>query len=315
MARLSIIIPVLGNPSKLDDTLVSVLENRPAHCEVVVVHNQPYDDPYHLSDEVCFVPAPRGASLTECLNLGAANAHSPLLHVLMCGVEVCAGWATAALRRFCDPNVVAVAVALVDRENRDILVSKGLGYRAEGTVFRVAEGAELARVAEQEKQPCGPDLLAAFFRRSAVEAVGGFTSWSNPLYAGADLALRLKQAKLRCVWEPESVAHVDSAQVREKLGFARGCDSERFFWRWASENGWVRSLAGHAALLMGECVTTLVHPLRLGQWIGRAWGFATRRRQGSSKSQPADTSPTILPGPHLGETDDPFESRPTARVA
>jgi len=55
--RLSIVIPVLGDPRKLDDTLVSVLENRPAHCEILVVHNEPYDDPYQLSNEVCFIEA------------------------------------------------------------------------------------------------------------------------------------------------------------------------------------------------------------------------------------------------------------------
>ena len=60
MPRLSIVIPVLGDPQQLDDTLLSVLENRPANCEILVVHNQPYHDPYNLSDEVRFVEAERG---------------------------------------------------------------------------------------------------------------------------------------------------------------------------------------------------------------------------------------------------------------
>ena len=67
MTRLSIIIPVLGNPTRLDDTLVSVLENRPANCEIIVVHTRPYDDPYELSGEVRFLKARRKAGLAECL--------------------------------------------------------------------------------------------------------------------------------------------------------------------------------------------------------------------------------------------------------
>ena len=51
MSRLSIVIPVLGSLDGLEDTLVSVLENRPADCQIVVVLNQPYDDPYDLKDE------------------------------------------------------------------------------------------------------------------------------------------------------------------------------------------------------------------------------------------------------------------------
>ena len=61
MPRLSIVIPVLGNVEGLEDTLVSVLENRPVDCQIVVVLNRPYDDPYDLKDEVCFVEAPPGA--------------------------------------------------------------------------------------------------------------------------------------------------------------------------------------------------------------------------------------------------------------
>ena len=60
MPRLSIVIPVLGDPQQLDDTLLSVLENRPARCEIVVVHNRPYHDPYHLCEEVRFIQAEAG---------------------------------------------------------------------------------------------------------------------------------------------------------------------------------------------------------------------------------------------------------------
>ena len=62
MTRLSIIIPVLGHSTRLDDTLVSVLENRPANCEIIVVHTEPYDDPYDLAGEVRFLEARAGPS-------------------------------------------------------------------------------------------------------------------------------------------------------------------------------------------------------------------------------------------------------------
>ena len=37
VSRLAIIIPFLGNSQRLEETLVSVLENRPDDCEVIVV--------------------------------------------------------------------------------------------------------------------------------------------------------------------------------------------------------------------------------------------------------------------------------------
>jgi hypothetical protein len=82
VARLSIIIPVLGNLKRLEDTLVSVLENRPANCQVVVVLNQPYDDPYDLKAEVTFVQAVAGAGLVESVNRGLEAAEAPIVHLL-----------------------------------------------------------------------------------------------------------------------------------------------------------------------------------------------------------------------------------------
>ena len=83
MPRLSIVIPVWGNLHLLEDTLVSVLENRPAHCEIIVVLDGPYDDPYQLTDELSYVLAPSGASLAESANLGIAASEAPVVHLLL----------------------------------------------------------------------------------------------------------------------------------------------------------------------------------------------------------------------------------------
>ena len=52
MPRLSIIIPALGNSARLESTLVSVLENRPLDCDIIVVHTGEYNDPYDLAGEI-----------------------------------------------------------------------------------------------------------------------------------------------------------------------------------------------------------------------------------------------------------------------
>ena len=41
MPRLSIVIPSVADCNLLEDSLVSVLENRPADCGILVVHNRP----------------------------------------------------------------------------------------------------------------------------------------------------------------------------------------------------------------------------------------------------------------------------------
>jgi GT2 family glycosyltransferase len=280
--RLSIIIPVVGDSQQLDDTLVSVLENRPVNCEILVVHNRPYHDPYNLSDEVRFVEAECGAGMVECLNRGLAACRSPVVQVLACGVEVLPGWADAALRHFSDPAIAAVGGIVVDRDDRRKIVSAGWGYRVEGTAWRLGQQNEPDKVTAVQRDLCGPDALAAFYRTSAIQAVGGFSSWTGDALAGIDLALALRQAGFHCVLEPQFTAYAAATATRRESAFRCGRHAERLFWRWAPSHGWLSSLVGHMALLAGQCVISLWRPSMPVQLVGRVCGtldamFAERR--------------------------------------
>ena len=46
--RLSIVIPSVHGAQALEETLLSVLENRPEQCEVIVALACEYDDPWNL---------------------------------------------------------------------------------------------------------------------------------------------------------------------------------------------------------------------------------------------------------------------------
>jgi GT2 family glycosyltransferase len=115
VARASVIIPVLGDPRQMEDTLVSVLENRPADCQVIVVFNQPYDDPYELAGEVDFIEAPTGAGWAECVNRAVAHSSGEVVFVVHCAVEVEPGWLEAATEALARPGVAAAARTTVDR--------------------------------------------------------------------------------------------------------------------------------------------------------------------------------------------------------
>ena len=211
MPRLSIVIPVLGDPTRLDDTLVSVLENRPANSEVLVVHNEPYNDPYELAGEVRFFQASPRAGMAECLNLGLSASRSAVIHVLACGVEVRPGWAAAAMRHFRNADVAAVAAVVCARRDSRKIISAGLGYRAEGEAWRLGAGCNGDALDGVDEELCGPDLLAAFYCKSALEAIGGFCPLASDVLIGAEAALSLRHVGFRCVSEPECLATADSA--------------------------------------------------------------------------------------------------------
>ncbi|MCE5268474.1 MAG: hypothetical protein LLG00_11375 [Planctomycetaceae bacterium] len=295
MPRLSIVIPLLGDPAQLDDTLASVLQNRPANSEVLVIHNRPYDDPYGLAGEVRFIEAASDASLAECLNLGLRAARAAVVHVLRCGVEVSVGWAEVAMRHFRDAEIAAVAALVVSRDESRQVVSAGLGYRAEGVAWRLDRGAAYDELSECESSLCGPDILAAFYCKSTLEAVGGFSAHAADVATGVDAALAIRTAGFRCVLDPECVVRVDAASLVEKPGLRCGRDAERLFWRWASAHGLFRSVVGHTALLAGECVIGLWRPALFTQLTGRLFGViqaASGRRR--SQTEAANNS-TVIP--------------------
>jgi GT2 family glycosyltransferase len=311
---LSIIIPVVGNPSSLDDTLVSVLENRPNNSEIIVVHNRPYDDPYNLADEVRFIEVRRRAGFVECLNEGVAASQSPIVQVLACGVEVCPDWADNALPEFSDPGIAAVGVAVVTRDESPKIVSIGWGYRSEGTAWRPGQGHLLAEAFGRVSNLCGPDTLATFYRKSALEAVGGFAKGVGDTLVGLDVAIALRQAGFQCTLSSTSMAYQDE-DAKNDSAFQFGRHVERLFWRWASAKGLATSLIGHFAVLTGQCVVGIVRPKMLLQLAGRFFG-TVEAVFAKPRPKPAEpVRPSIVAPPHFHMPAAKQEQQRSSRVA
>jgi hypothetical protein len=249
-----------------------VLENRPADCEVLVVHNRPYDDPYDLAGEVRFVQANPRAGLAECLDMGTAASRAPVVHSLACGVEVFAGWADVALRHFQEPGTAAIGAVILRRDDLRKLVSAGVSYRIEGAVCRVGDGEDAENATRAQDELCFPDVAAGFYRKSALAAAGGFGSWTDAGLISADTALRMGQLGFRCVVARQCLAKTDPATLRRAPAFRLGRESERLFWRWAPVHGRWQPLALHAALMIGECAIGPCRPTLFARLAGRLCG-------------------------------------------
>jgi hypothetical protein len=292
VSRLSIIIPVLNKLAKLEDTLVSVLENRPANCQIVVVLNEPYADPYQLRDEVCFVDAAKKTNLVESINLGLEKCTSPIVHILSCGMEVSPGWADSALKKFKAKEVAAVVPVIFNRLNQDTTISAGACYRASGKAERIGFGNHFSSLSENQGQFITPDTLAAFYRRSTVEALGGFNPSIGGHLAGVDFGLAMHFAGLQCVYDPECkmFANADDAIGAARMG--GGIASERLFWTWADKIGFKKSLACHGALVFKECFECLIHPTTIFRLVCRAWAMIGRPWKNCFVRTPIKSIPT-----------------------
>jgi hypothetical protein len=254
VTSLSLVLPMQGNIDLMESSLVSVLENRPADCEVVVVLNGPYGDPYHLEGEVRFVHAPEGAGFVLSANLGVQHSRSEIVHLLSCGVQATEGWTDAALPHFEDPLVAAVAPLVTHVYKPARALAAGVAYRAGGR--RVVPAGRADRFSRQKaRDVLGPSCLAGFYRKAAWAAAGGLDESVGDGLADVDLALRLRALGFRSLLEPQSVLR-DNVRVRSRVSpIDRGRQAETLFLRNAPLAGWVRSILLHPFSLAAEALS------------------------------------------------------------
>jgi hypothetical protein len=288
---------MLGNAERMETGLVSVLENRPAACEVLLVLNGPYGNPYELDDEVRFVTARGGAGWAESCNLGVEHAAAEIVHLLMPGVEATPGWTDAPLRRFASADVAAAAPLVLDRRRSQRIISAGVGYRGGRRLvsgrYRAEDG-----VAKLPSTPVvGPSCLAGFYRKSYLLALGGFEPVLGDELADVDLALRARRAGLQTVIEPESIVHAEPPR-KPPGGFRRGLCSERLLLRNAESLGKL-ALTRPLGLLAGLALRMFHPPRALGHAAGQlgAWCELPRhlRYRGSLDQLPEDLAAQPAP--------------------
>ena len=258
MYRLSIIVPLLSDHEQFEDTLVSVLQNRPGECEVLVVHRGTYADPYELQDEVRFLEVEDQAELTAMLNAGCREAGGEIIHLLLPGVLVGQGWTQPALDHFQDPDVAAVSPVVLQTENPERVALAGIRFTHGGRRVPNGRGKRANRCRRVfRRKIVGPALAAGFYRRSAIDNLGGFDESCGSRWSDVDCGLSLQTLGYRCVLEPESVVHGPAAADESSLGYREGRRAERVFWRHIAAGGWGSRL--------------VFHPLAVAATVARAW--------------------------------------------
>jgi hypothetical protein len=275
--RLSIVIPCVGGAAEFDGALVSVLQHRPADSEVLVLHTQPYDDPYDLRGEVQFLHRAECSSIAELINEGIPAASGEIVHILGSGLEATDGWTEPAIGHFKDSQVAAVSPLLMDASGS--VLAAGVRYSLGGGRHVVADNRLLSPgTARLRARVLGPILTAGFFRRDVLAALGGFDSLLGDELADLDMALSIRCLERIHICEPASrLIASEQPAAGSASAFARGLRAARLF---ARHHTGGLDLAIHPFRLAAE---TLPHgPAGLARLAGHAWGLADqgqRRRQ------------------------------------
>ena len=266
MFRLSIIIPWQDGTAEFEDTLVSVLQNRPERCEIIVPHAHDYQDPYGLADEVRLLYFP-DANTVELINSALAWSCGEFIHVLGCGSIVHEGWCDTALAHFADEQVASVSPMIVERGNRESIVAGGVTFTRGGVRYLDAAGKRQGRFSKPHAV-LAPPLTAGFYRRAPLMAVGAFDPAVGSHYADVELGLTLEALEQRCVLAEDCQIEA-SREQNCPSSFRTGREAERLFWRHASRRGLSRSLLAHPFAVAARCWQQLPALGVVGELIGR----------------------------------------------
>jgi hypothetical protein len=169
VCRLSIIVPYDRDEASFESTLVSVLENRPEFCEVIVSHDGGYHDPFDLSDEVRFVVAP-GSDRLDLIRAGVSASMGRVTHVMTGGVRATENWTDQPVEMFEQSDLGAVAPMIRRLSSDGALIAAG--WRDAGGRLQqpIGEGEKTLSRRDQASIQ-GVYMTASFWRRSTLESM------------------------------------------------------------------------------------------------------------------------------------------------
>lgn len=271
MLQLSIIIPCLQTDEPFDETLASVLQNCPQHSEVLAVHRGVYDDPYDLNDEVRFVQQPTEASLVDLVNTGVAAASAEVVLVVACGLQVAEGWTDSALPHFDNPCLGSVSPLVGDHDNIEKPWISGISLSRAGRrrLATLQSESVAGRSSIKKTNVLGPTLAAAFFRKAALEKVGGLAAIVGDEMADVDLALSLAAAGYETIIDTESRFSGHPVSVPGESSFRKGQFAERLYFRQIHAGGLAGALLVHPWSNAAELVGGLLGPSAWARFVGR----------------------------------------------
>lgn len=272
MPRLSIVIPWAGPAGPFEDTLAAVLQNRPAGCEILIALAQPYDDPYRLGGEVTFLPPSGKSDFVSLTNRGIAASSAAVVQVLACGQIVREGWTSAPLVHFDDASVAAVAPVLVSANDPARVLAAGLDFSPGGARRLAERGRKHDVAALLASRPLAATMAGGFFRRSVIDALGGFDVSLGAFAADLDYGLCAAELGLRVEREPTSLIATPAQCIASDGSLAAGRGMEQLYWRHLSKDERRANRLSHYALLAGELAFALAQPWWFGHAVGRTLG-------------------------------------------
>lgn len=234
----SVVIPTFNRRELLIRCLKSLFRYAPEGTEVIVVDDGSRDGTADavraIFPHVRLIELASNRGFCAAANAGWKAASHPVVELLNNDAEVTEGWATPSLAEFGSADVGFVAPLVRRMPFRRRIDSAGDHFFPFGLAKKRLEGkpADIAMLAATEV--FSASASSAFYRKGALERVGGFPEHYGAYFDDVDLGCRLRLAGYRCRFVPQSqVLHWvsqshrhDRRDVLAKVS----ANSERLFW-------------------------------------------------------------------------------------
>ncbi|MFN4260136.1 MAG: glycosyltransferase family 2 protein [Gemmataceae bacterium] len=262
--HLSIVIPSHGRADLLAACLRSVVRFAPGDTQVLVVDDASSCHCVSTTARrfagVEVLRLPRRQGFCGAVSAGLAQARAPIIELLNDDTEVTAGWADVALSHFARPAVGAVAPLVLSwsaaNSNTTRIDSAGDRYYLGGVAGKRGHGQFVHHFAPQAEPVFGASASSAFYRREALERVGGLPREFGAYFEDVDLSFRLRRAGYDICLEPGSrVWHHGSAThgtTSRALLEQQSLNEERVFWRNLPAAALPLAVPRHLAVLLGK---------------------------------------------------------------
>jgi GT2 family glycosyltransferase len=218
--------------------VASVVQHAPVGSEVIVVDDASTDGTADVLrcnfPDVRLIRHHRNRGFCPAANAGWHAAQADVVELLNNDAVVTPNWYEAPLREFRDPQIGAVAPLVCRLPFRRRIDSAGDHYSSVGIARKRCEGRPFDQQPLRRREVFSASASSAFYRRSALEQVGGFPEHYGAYFDDVDLGYRLRHAGFRCVFQPESrvfhwVSQSHSHQSRTTQ-FRLAANSEWLFW-------------------------------------------------------------------------------------
>ena len=199
---------------------------------------------------------PRRRGFAVAANAGIRASRGAMVELLNDDTEVQPGWADAALRRFENPAIGAVAPLVLAWPDGKRIDSAGDAYYLGGVAAKRGHGQPLRAEFLHARPVFGVSASSGFYRRAALDQIGLFPESFGSYFEDVDLAFRLQRAGWRALFEPASrvLHHVSASHgvPGRRLLEQQSCNEERVFWRNVPSADLWRAMPKHAAVLAGK---------------------------------------------------------------